>query len=158
MHETEGRASQLTRRNKARQWEMERGSSGQGVRLPMEARRCRMETVNTQTEKQCGENRGEQRWRGKENRRKLWRGTEWVWRGRSEMCQSSGILKEGEKKRNVTTMKTLGYRLVSEKRWLKNKGLPKCEWNYRQTVWPWLRADDVMRWCLGDRRYIKTCC
>lgn len=54
VHETEGRPSQLTRRNKARQWEMERGSSGQGVRLPMEARRCGMETVNTQTEKQCG--------------------------------------------------------------------------------------------------------
>lgn len=63
MHETEGRLGQLTQRNKARQWEMERGSSGQGVRLPVEARRCRMGTVNTETEKQCGkivESRGEE--------------------------------------------------------------------------------------------------
>lgn len=93
VHETEGRLGQLTQGNKARQWEMERGSWGQGARLPMEARRCRMGTVNTERET-VRENSGEQRWRGKENTRKLWRGTVWVWSGRSEMCRGPGILKE----------------------------------------------------------------
>lgn len=69
---------------------MEAGSSGQGARLPAEAPRRRMATVSTQMERErdsAGKKVGS---RGEE-------GEKTGGKGRSERCQSSGILQEEEK-------------------------------------------------------------
>lgn len=96
------------------------------MRLPMEARRRRMETVNTETEEQCGKivvSKGEE---GKKTGGSCEEAPCDCGEGRSEVCQDSGILKEKEKKCNVTTRKTLGCSLVSEKKMVKkNKELLK---------------------------------
>lgn len=134
------------------------GGRGQGVRLPMEARRRRMETVNTETAEQCGKtvvSKGEE---GKKTGGSCEEAPCDCGERRSGVCQDSGILKEKERKCNVTARKTRGCRLVSEKKMVKkSKELLKI-WMKLQYNWDdVLVLDIISKHVVSSQKKKKNC-